>query len=333
MILKWTDIPALLHDGDEGQACLWQISENLHRKELSVLEQAAHIAKWIELAAIDGQVVPKFGVGRPESVATKAARALPIPGKSDQAKKKVVQRALMIAQIAQAAKEAAQEAGLDDNQAALLDVARQSGAAAQLKKVAEHKAQLSGTEDANDEHKTDNLPPALGPVSPSLSGLIAEGHTFDLAVLTPTPEQIALAGKDYNDPEALEKWLPLHNVMHDKAAIVAIVPLNDAPVIANLMKTVCGFNAAKRPRILLIDRLDGPDVSQAKVLIAAERGRAKFTAPSVDDWFTSNLDSLAMALRLYPTSTSLLRVFAAEEVEGWTSLIGSNSWVEEPSVK
>ena len=132
----------------------------------------------------------------------------------------------------------------------------------------------------------------------SLAGLIAQEQTFDLAVLTPTPEQVALAGKDYTDPEALEKWLPLHRVMRDKAAIVAVVRLSDAPVIASLMKAVCGFKAAESSQFVLIYRPDAPEVSKARSSSRQSVAAPDFTAPSADDWFTSNLDPLAMARRL-----------------------------------
>jgi len=49
--LGWTDIDTLVLDGDETDARLWEIAENLHRAELTVQERADHIAEWIAITA------------------------------------------------------------------------------------------------------------------------------------------------------------------------------------------------------------------------------------------------------------------------------------------
>ena len=65
-----------------------------------------------------------IGAGRPEGAITKAARTLPIPGKSQEAREKVARRSLQIDRITEEAKGALKEAGLDDIQSALLEVRR-----------------------------------------------------------------------------------------------------------------------------------------------------------------------------------------------------------------
>lgn len=47
--LGWQWIEAVYIEGDEADARLWEIAENLHRAELSPVERAEHIAEWVRL--------------------------------------------------------------------------------------------------------------------------------------------------------------------------------------------------------------------------------------------------------------------------------------------
>lgn len=49
--LGWEQIEAVYCDGDETDARLWEIAENLHRAELSAVERAEHVAEWVRLTA------------------------------------------------------------------------------------------------------------------------------------------------------------------------------------------------------------------------------------------------------------------------------------------
>jgi ParB family transcriptional regulator, chromosome partitioning protein len=112
---------------NEVDARLWEISENLHRADLSKLERSEQVAEWAaltetRLADVSAQVGPKRSVrgiegeGRPESGIRAASRELGI-------KRQEVDRSIKIAAITPEAKEAARVAGIDDNQSALLRVA------------------------------------------------------------------------------------------------------------------------------------------------------------------------------------------------------------------
>ena len=114
-------------DFDDIEARLWTISENLHRNELAPLQRAEHIAAWIRLTEANGvssQVETKLssrgrdGEGRPESGVNAAARELGVS-------KSEAHRAVKIDSITPEAKEAAREAGLDRNQSALLEAAKE----------------------------------------------------------------------------------------------------------------------------------------------------------------------------------------------------------------
>lgn len=66
---------------------MWEIAENLHRADLTVLERDEHIAEWVRLAGknddrVSVQLAPKLssrgreGEGRPEGGINAAAREL-----------------------------------------------------------------------------------------------------------------------------------------------------------------------------------------------------------------------------------------------------------------
>jgi ParB-like chromosome segregation protein Spo0J len=118
---------------DEREARLWEISENLHRAELTARECAAHIAEWIRLTEareVLKQVASKPQGGRPESGTRAAARELGI-GQTE------AQRAVQIDRLTPAADAALAEAGLLDNQTVLLTVAKAPTEAQQLALVAQ----------------------------------------------------------------------------------------------------------------------------------------------------------------------------------------------------
>jgi ParB family chromosome partitioning protein len=122
-------VPAIEFDGDEIAALMWEIAENLHRAELSVQDRADHVARWIDLArerceaGVSAQLEPKLssrgrdGEGRPESGINAASRELGID-------RNEAQRAIKIAAMTPEAKAAAKDAGLDNNQSALLRAAK-----------------------------------------------------------------------------------------------------------------------------------------------------------------------------------------------------------------
>ena len=113
-----------VHDGNESDARLWEIAENLHRAELSVQERAEHIAEWVRITdrVVSAQVARKPKGGRPEGGLSAAVRELGID-------RTEAQRAVKIAAIAPEAKQAAADAGMSDNQAALLRVAKEANPA------------------------------------------------------------------------------------------------------------------------------------------------------------------------------------------------------------
>ncbi len=134
---KW--ITCVYIDGDDIDARLIQIGENLWRKDLTVLQRAEMLVEWLTVASArvnrSGQVVQKGKTGRLSGGIALAAREVPVAGRSVEARRKIIERAVRIAQLAPEVKTAAKRAGLDNNQRVLLKIAKATGRKAQLKRV------------------------------------------------------------------------------------------------------------------------------------------------------------------------------------------------------
>lgn len=138
--LNWTRIDSLELNGTLQQARRWHLEENLIHADLSALDRAEHIDQWVSLHEaneISGQPDQKKKPGRPQGGIAKAARHLPVPGKTEEARRKFIERAIKTATIAPEAKVAVRNAGLVNNQRALLTIANEPTPEAQLLKVAE----------------------------------------------------------------------------------------------------------------------------------------------------------------------------------------------------
>jgi hypothetical protein len=137
---KFTGRFLLVLPDDRVKVQMRETSENLHRALLTPLEEAEHIANWVDLASeqddVKGHNVPKSGPGRPKGVIAKAAAKLPIKAKTQPAAQKAVRRAIDIAEISPEAKELAKQHGLDRKYTALLKIADEEPKK-QLKKVRE----------------------------------------------------------------------------------------------------------------------------------------------------------------------------------------------------
>lgn len=160
LVLHWKAIDCFVMRGDETQARLWEIAENLHRAELTVQERSDLVAEWVEL--VDGrvsrQVVGKSG--RPEGGSAAASRELGL-------NEREVQRAVKIASIAPEAKDAARDAGLSDNQSALLEIAKEETPDAQVEKarhIAEEKERRKALRNATDDLVRDDLADELAEI-------------------------------------------------------------------------------------------------------------------------------------------------------------------------
>jgi ParB-like chromosome segregation protein Spo0J len=147
-------------DFDDVEARMWTISENLHRAELTGLLRSEHVAEYARLAEQkrkealqSGQVAQierkrEDGRGhRHEGGDSLAARDLGIS-------RDEVRRAKTIAALPEETKHAVRDAGLDDNQSALLKAAKEQTPEAQI-------AVLRGIKERG--RVADDLPPPPEP--------------------------------------------------------------------------------------------------------------------------------------------------------------------------
>jgi ParB-like chromosome segregation protein Spo0J len=159
-------IPCTYVENDDDLVRQIQIAENLFRRGDTVLKKSELLAEWVERTEqngdVSGQVDRKPKGGRPESGRAKAARGLPSLAKSDEGRRKQIERAFVIAKLPTEVKNAAKEAELDDNQSALLAIAAQNTTEAQLAKVrglSVHKSKVTrkGRSAAKKRQKADSL--------------------------------------------------------------------------------------------------------------------------------------------------------------------------------
>ncbi len=131
--LGWSHIDAFIFEGDQTDARLWELAENLFRKDLTVLERADSINEWLKLVTEKrkaGQLAQPGGEQPHDKGISGAARELNIT-------REEVRRAAKIAGISSKAKEKARQAGLADNQFALMRIAKEPTPEAQVAQVEE----------------------------------------------------------------------------------------------------------------------------------------------------------------------------------------------------
>lgn len=125
--LGWSEIEAfVVEDCTEVDAQLWEIAENLHRAELTVLERDEQVALWVKLNAEKRAQPVQVSGGRGKQGGFSAVERDLGVGRMD------ASRAVKVAGLSDEAKEAAREVGLDDNRAALLSAAKEATPEAQV---------------------------------------------------------------------------------------------------------------------------------------------------------------------------------------------------------
>jgi ParB/RepB/Spo0J family partition protein len=131
--LGWEFIDAFVIDGDEIDARIRQLIENLCRAELTALERAEAVTELVDLVRQrdePGQLAHPRGRQPHDRGISQASRTLGFT-------REEVRRSKAIAGISPEAKAKAKEHGLDKNQSALLEIANENTADGQLAKIDE----------------------------------------------------------------------------------------------------------------------------------------------------------------------------------------------------
>lgn len=137
---------------------LWEISENLHRADLSELERANQINEWRKLTKNqDGQLARPGGRQPQDRGIKRTAKALRLS-------REKVRRSARIAELPDSVKAAAKKAGVQDNQRLLLELAKLPSEHDQLEKIAaiKHSRQRTGGLGKRERKQIDGLRRALG---------------------------------------------------------------------------------------------------------------------------------------------------------------------------
>ncbi|MBX9775831.1 MAG: ParB/RepB/Spo0J family partition protein [Xanthobacteraceae bacterium] len=139
MLAGMETVRCRIFKGSDLEMRIIQIEEDLLRRKGTVLTRAEDLSEWAQLRLKQGfetgQVVRKSTPGRPLGMLSRFLRQMPALGRSFDARRQVIQRATRIAAICPKAKQIAVDGGLDDNQDALLIIAKAGGRAAQVKKA------------------------------------------------------------------------------------------------------------------------------------------------------------------------------------------------------
>ena len=131
------------------EARMAEISENLHRSDLTKLERDGMVGECISLSAKahEVQTAPHRRAGQQPGGISAAARELGIE-ETD------AKRAVRVASLSDEAKEAAREHGLDDNRSALLTAAKETTPEKQVARIIEIQAQKAAPRPQNPRDKT-----------------------------------------------------------------------------------------------------------------------------------------------------------------------------------
>lgn len=159
------------------------------------------------------------------------------------------------------------------------------------------------------------------------------GHDFDLLVATPSLSDIRRLSDVYANSTALAECLQIRERIAAKAIAFVAVSVKDFPTIAHVLLPLCGFSRVSR--IVLASMPTHPDVSDVAAIILAERGQDNPVPLPSDLWQqpAELVDILTLAARIAPNASNKLHIFAAENSQGWHSLIGDQTWAERPSLR
>lgn len=161
---------------------------------------------------------------------------------------------------------------------------------------------------------------------PTLDKLTAASELFDLVVLTPSKKDLRCIDADYPDLQALVRALPLSGLIAERAAVVVAFENSlDLLAMADRLPPLIGFPRLSGMRLLRPPA--SPDVTNVEILVTAERG---VVAAVPDRRRQGSAESiLELAAQLYPKARNKLHVFAQQQTDGWTCLVGHHNWIKE----
>lgn len=168
--------------------------------------------------------------------------------------------------------------------------------------------------------------PIPSPVDKTHEAAAVVNASYDLVLAVPRGPDLRKLG-EYQSTGPLPRCLRIGGIMADDATLVVLARLSDLAVIEDKLLPGCGFEDASR-RVFLIHVPADPEITEAQVLIVAERGsggRAHFGDIA---WLSREkpVDPFALAVGLVADAKKKLVLFASVETDDWYSILGEANW-------
>jgi ParB/RepB/Spo0J family partition protein len=228
--LGWEEIDAVEIECSDVDARLWEISENLHRADLTTLQRDEQVALWIKLTDKVAQVAPVSGGRGNEGGVNAASRELGVD-RTD------AQRAVKVASLSSEAKAAAIEHGLDDNRTALLEAAREKDPEAQVAKIVARAGEIADRKNKN-----------TGAATNKIIGKVTEDDEIEKKVVKNTRQ----SSGDDDDSEVASPEVVEENILY------AIARINENSNAFNKILKLSALDREAASRIsVAIDRAIG----------------------------------------------------------------------------
>jgi hypothetical protein len=142
---------------------------------------------------------------------------------------------------------------------------------------------------------------------------------FDLVFATPNHSDLRRLNEFPTD--AL-RCLRVHQEVARNAIAVVRARLADLPIVENKLLPGCGFDGIAD--VILLRMPSGPTITEAEVMVIGRRSYDNSTADL--DWLPEDLDVQALMSRIVPDAKNRLHLFAAEETEGFSCVLGDANW-------
>lgn len=221
--------------------------------------------------------------------------------------------------------------GKDKARAAVMALLRDRPTREQLQEEARRRKNAG----KNDQRGLEPAAGASGDAPPraTLGGIIAAEQRYDLAVLTPDPQQTRLLATD-DEGSGLLPFLPIVRALAEQsAAAIVVAPAVKQLAVAQRVLNACGFG---RPaHVIETGPRESSVTTDAMTLVVAERGGMRAALPAVGERlaYAGPADALKIAAGFYPNAKRRFHGFAPNETGGWTCLIANDTWLEIPSLQ
>jgi hypothetical protein len=143
---------------------------------------------------------------------------------------------------------------------------------------------------------------------------------YDLVLLTPTADDLSRVAGTFHDENNISICGRSYQRCSDNAIIVVVAPVHAIPTVK--LWLLEGF---AEPRFFLIERSSLPEITNARVIVVAIRG--KDSNPQTNGIvLDGEIDLRGLVEQIAPEAKTRLQVFADDEHPGWQVLIGDANW-------